>query len=514
MKALPGVAALGAIAALSAIGALPTQAQDSFSYPGCPDVSVADLRKVSLVDKQNHPALNEPLKMAVAKDGRLFFVERMGKVKLWEPASKAVTELATLPVFSNHEQGLIGIALDPLFASNRWIYINRSVQGVDAFRVSRFTLNAGKLDIATEKVIIDIAIQRRTCCHTGGDLAFDAQGNLYVSTGNNINNGSYVDESNPDLDDQGHSANTNDLRGKILRIKPKALPDGGTGAAPAPGVGSTYDIPPGNLFVAGTALTRPEIYTMGHRNPYTISVDPKTGWVSYGDIGPDNGWDTEEHSQVTAAGNMGWPYFAGSAGHAHYKYTGDRDPAAPANNSPHNTGLKVLPPAVPALAGYRQSAAITGPIYRYDPALDSKVKLPPHFDGKWFVTDFNVGYVKVLGLDAGAKAVTSTKVLIKDRALIRPIHMQMGPEGALYVLEYAGWANSNADTRIARFEYAGTCLPTALGREVRGPGARKAKLVAELGFGSRGRERGEVGLRDLKGRPMGNTPVTGVFIRD
>ena len=63
-------------------------------------------------------------------------------------------------------------------------------------------------------------------------------------------------------DAQRSSANTNDLRGKVLRIRPAA--DG------------TYTIPAGNLFAPGTANTRPEIYTMGTRNPYRISVDPET----------------------------------------------------------------------------------------------------------------------------------------------------------------------------------------------------------------------------------------------
>lgn len=475
---------------LSALGPQSARAQDKFQYAGCPDVSIADFRKVSLVDKTNHADLNEPLKMALARDGRLFFVERMGKVKVWDPTTKAVQELGRLNAFSNHEQGVIGIALDPGFAANSFLYINYAFAGADVFRVSRFTLAAGRLEMATEKVILDIPTQRRTCCHTGGDLVFDARGDLWISVGNNINNGSYVDEAFPDLDDQGHSANTNDLRGKILRIHPLAEPVNGR----------YYSIPKGNLFPEGTAQTKPEIYTMGHRNPYTLSVDSQTGWVTYGDIGPDEGWDTEEHGLATAASNMGWPYFAGSAGNEHYKYRLDKDPARPENNSPNNTGLKVLPPAVPALIGYRQSAAITGPIYRYDAALASAVKLPPHFHGKWFITDFNKDWVKAVGVSTDGRTVTDSRILVKERDLIRPIHMQMGPEGALYVLEYAGWANSNADTRIARFEYTGTCLPktTGIAGGASGkPGARAPRLQAFLGFGPVG---------NGAARPLGSAP--------
>ncbi|MBK8060756.1 MAG: PQQ-dependent sugar dehydrogenase [Gemmatimonadetes bacterium] len=101
------------------------------------------------------------------------------------------------------------------------------------------------------------------------------------------------------------SANTNDLRGKILRIHPE--PDG------------SYTIPEGNLFPPGMAKTRPEIYTMGHRNPYRIAVDKHTGVLYWGDVGPDASVDSvdrgpagyDEVGRATRAGNYGWPHFVG-----------------------------------------------------------------------------------------------------------------------------------------------------------------------------------------------------------
>ncbi|HAI38129.1 MAG TPA: hypothetical protein DCM40_08410, partial [Maribacter sp.] len=103
-------------------------------------------------------------------------------------------------------------------------------------------------------------------------------------------------------DAQKSAGNTNDLRGKILRIKPEA--DG------------TYSIPKGNLFAEGTPKTRPEIYVMGNRNPYRISIDSKTGFLYWGEIGPDANGDSlnlgpkgyDEINQAQSAGNFGWPY--------------------------------------------------------------------------------------------------------------------------------------------------------------------------------------------------------------
>jgi glucose/arabinose dehydrogenase len=124
---------------------------------------------------------------------------------------------------------------------------------------------------------------RGQCCHVGGDIDFDAAGNVYLTTGDDTNpfdSAGYapIDERadrNPQFDAQRSSGNTNDLRGKLLRVKPTAA--GG------------YTVPAGNLFALGTPNTRPEIHAMGFRNPFRMSVDRATGIVRLGDYGPDAG---------------------------------------------------------------------------------------------------------------------------------------------------------------------------------------------------------------------------------
>jgi cytochrome c len=178
--------------------------------------------------------------------------------------------------------------------------------------LARFTLTGDVLDMASKKILLAVPVQREQCCHTGGSIAWDKQGNLYLSTGDNTSprDGAYapIDEREERFpwDAQKSSANTNDLRGKIIRIKPLA--------------NGTYSVPEGNLFAKGTEKTKPEIYSMGHRNPFRISVDQKTGFVYWGEVGPDaNDPDSlrgpagqDEVGQARAAGNFGWPYFVGN----------------------------------------------------------------------------------------------------------------------------------------------------------------------------------------------------------
>src|SRR5688572_27710160 len=224
----------------------------------------------------------EPIAMAVLPDRRVLHTSRDGRV--WRTTANATTSLAgTIPVYSHDEDGLQGIAIDDDFATNRWVYVyyapplstpggdapgnGAGPSSFDAFKghnqLSRIKLAANNtLDLASEQKILQVPTDRGICCHNGGEIDFDAAGNLYLSTGDDANpfeSDGYapIDERstrNPAFDAQRSSANTNDLRGKLLRISVQA--DG------------SYTIPAGNLFTPGTLGTRPEIYAMGFRNPF------------------------------------------------------------------------------------------------------------------------------------------------------------------------------------------------------------------------------------------------------
>jgi cytochrome c len=150
-----------------------------------------EFRKVVLAQ-----GLNDPMELSVAKDGRVFFIERGGAVKIWKPDTKSTVEAAKLKVFFNYnegveaanegkkggwEDGLLGIHLDPNFERTQAVYLYYSPVDVPENWVSRFELKGDKLDLASEKVILKVPTQREVCCHSGGSLEFDAEGNLYLS---------------------------------------------------------------------------------------------------------------------------------------------------------------------------------------------------------------------------------------------------------------------------------------------------------------------------------------------
>src|SRR6478609_7961179 len=260
--------------------------------------------------------LNEPMELTIAPDGRVFFTERAGKFYMYDPASNSTKLLRDFPAkaVDKYLNGLIGITLDPDFATNNFIYFFYSSSTGDSLHqnISRFVLKGNALDTTSEKVIIQVPIDAEVSAHTGGSLAWDKNKNLYISTGDNtvpFESEGYapIDERKGRLvyDAQRSAGNPNDLRGKILRIHPEA--DG------------SYTIPEGNLFPKGTAGTRPEIYVMGCRNPYRMSVDMETSIVYWGEVGPDAGEDSkhgprgyDEFNQAKKPGNYGWPYFVGN----------------------------------------------------------------------------------------------------------------------------------------------------------------------------------------------------------
>ncbi|MGX1273374.1 glucose/arabinose dehydrogenase/PKD repeat protein [Streptomyces phaeoluteigriseus] len=393
-------------------------------------------------------------------------------------------------MYSHDEEGLQGVGVDPQFSTNRFIYLYYApplntpagdapetgtaadfapFDGVN--RLSRFVLKTdGTLDAASETKILDVPASRGLCCHVGGDIDFDAAGNLYLSTGDDTNpfqsdGFTPIDDRpnrNPAFDARRSSGNTNDLRGKILRIKVNA--DG------------SYTVPDGNLFAPGTDRTRPEIYAMGFRNPFRFSVDKETGILYVGDYGPDAGAADPargpagqvEFARVTRPGNFGWPFC-----------TGDNDPyvaydfatgvsgepfdcAAPKNTSQHNTGLTDLPPAQPAWIPYDggslpefgsgSESPMGGPVYHYDPALDSPVKFPEAYDGDFFAGEFGRRWIKRITSDADGTVQAINDVPWTGTQIM---DMAFGPDGALYVLDYGvSWFGGDEHSALYRIENA------------------------------------------------------------
>ncbi|WP_083951975.1 ThuA domain-containing protein [Actinomadura rubrobrunea] len=414
--------------------------------------------------------VGEPMDLAVLPDGRVLMTSRRGEFRLFDQRTGEVTMAATIDVYTGEEDGLQGVELDPNFKENGWVYFYYSPAGTTPENVlSRAKLVGDKLDLSTEQKILHVPTQRRLCCHVGGDIGFDAEGNLYLSTGDNINpwqsNGYAPIDERPgrgDYDDQGHAANTNDLRGKILRIKVNE--DG------------SYSIPEGNLFPPGTEKTKPEIYTMGERNPFRFDVDKKTGWVYMGVVGPDANEDSptqgpeafERLNQIRGPENHGWPYCqANKKPYFDYDFaTGTTGPPFDCDNlvndSPNNTGLRNLPPMTSPLLWYPNDCAtwnefpqfcpptpggrtaMGAPVYHYDENLQSDTKFPAYYDGTPFFYDYSRHRAWDIKLDDEGDLLnintflpnmfTSTDGSVNGQ----PMDMEFGPDGSLYFLDYGG----------------------------------------------------------------------------
>ncbi|PWJ57462.1 cytochrome c [Dyadobacter jejuensis] len=445
--------------------------------------------------------LDEPTELVVLDDHRVLFTERKGKVKLYNPKTKTVKLVGEVPVYSQQEYGLMGLNIDPNFKTNQLVYMYYSPPSTEADtaqHLSRFKYDSVKdtLLLSTEEVMLTVPVKRTDCCHTGGSIAWDAQGNLYLSTGDDVNpfksNGFGPIDERPGRegwDGQHSSANTMDLRGKILRIKPRY----GDRRANMPGGTNLYDIPNGNLFAPGTEKTRPEIYIMGNRNPYRISVDQRTGYLYWGEVGPDASNDDpkrgprgyDEVNQARKAGNFGYPMFvADNKAYVDYNFETEVsgkpfDPAAPVNDSPHNTGIKNLPPAQPAFIYYPYAEspdfgpvvgkggrnAMAGPVYYYDDYQDSKVKFPRYYDGKFFAYDWIRDYINAVTMNKEGD-LKHIERFMPSGVFSHPMDMQFAVDGSLYLLEYGpNWFAQNDEAALSRITFnAGNRVPIAMAK--------------------------------------------------
>ncbi|WP_074225913.1 PQQ-dependent sugar dehydrogenase [Algoriphagus halophilus] len=427
--------------------------------------------------------MDEPMEMTFLPGKRVLIVERKGGVKILDENTGEMTLVATIPVNTKYtnkegavreaEEGLMGVIAHPDFEKNHWIYLYYA-DPVDTQHVlARYELDGTTLKEETKKILLVVPTQREECCHTGGGMVFDQEGNLYLTVGNNTVNprtgSSNLDErpGHENSDDQRAPGNTNDLRGKILRIHPE---DDGT-----------YTIPEGNLFPVGTEKTRPEIYTMGHRNPWRPTLDSETGYLYWGEVGPDASVDSiwgpkgyDEFNQAKGPGFFGWPYFI--ANNRPYNrhdlatdtYGAPYDVNNPVNESVNNTGLRQLPtPVVPAfiyypygvseefpMLGSSGRSATGGPVFRKnDFSKNAPFVFPAYYEGKWLIVDFMRGWIMAVTMDENGDYQSMERFLPNDN-FSSAIDMDFGPDGALYVLEYgSAWFRGNSNSKLVKIEY-------------------------------------------------------------
>jgi hypothetical protein len=423
------------------------------------------------------------MQLAPAPSGKIFFIERGGSLKVFNPETSATSLAGRLTVSNDVEDGLLGIGLDPTFNQTGWVYLYYSPKAVVESRLSRFTIQDDKLLLDSEKIMLRVPTQRKECCHSGGGIIVDpVTGFLYLSLGDNTSPYGESDSFAPlderagreNFDAQRTAANTMDLRGKILRILPQ--PDGG------------YAIPATNLFANAAHVGRPEIYVMGVRNAFRFNVDVATGNLFWAEVGPNSVPDpkrgplgVDEVNRARSAGNFGWPYCIGpNWAYRNWDYstrtsTRNYDCAHLQNNSPNldKGGSHNLPPAQPAILyyGYPPSeefpqihfgitspskpgrCAFLGPYIRSNNTNDGSSLLPAYFDNTMIFMEWRREYILEMKMDENGNIVVINPMW-PSYEWWGPIDMKIAHDGWIYVAEYGtDFEGLVRPARITRLRY-------------------------------------------------------------
>jgi glucose/arabinose dehydrogenase/regulation of enolase protein 1 (concanavalin A-like superfamily) len=289
--------------------------------------------------------LDSPTAIGVAPDGRLFVCQKGGALRVIKDGALLAAPFLSVTVNQEGERGLLGVAFDPAFASERWVYVYYTVASAPLHnRLSRFRASTQNPDVAeagSEQILLELDNLSSATNHNGGALHFGADGKLYLAVGENANGNNAQSQSN--------------LLGKLLRLDK----DG--------------SIPTDNPFYASNSGKNRAIWAYGFRNPFTFDVQPGTGRIFVNDVGQGT-W--EEIDELFKGANYGWPASEGQT--TNPAYTG------PVHTYGHTDG----------------ACSIIGAAF-YNPTAQ---QFPPEYVGQYFFGDYCAGWIK--RLDPSTRAVT------------------------------------------------------------------------------------------------------------
>jgi glucose/arabinose dehydrogenase len=294
-------------------------------------------------DTQVVTGLSAATAMAFAPDGRLFVCEQGGRLRVIKNGSLLSTPFLTVSVSSSGERGLLGVAFDPNFASNQFVYVYYTATTPAIHnRLSRFTANGDVAVAGSEVILLELDNLSSATNHNGGAIHFGPDGKLYVAVGDNAN---------------GNNAQTlSNLLGKMLRLNADGT------------------IPTDNPFFAQATGKNRAIWARGLRNPFTFTFQPGTGKMYINDVG-QNAW--EEVNQGAAGANYGWPATEGPTSNPAY--------VSPVHAYGHGSGDGV-------------GCAITGGAF-YNPPTAT---FPAQYVGNYFFADYCSGWIRRLDSTTGA----------------------------------------------------------------------------------------------------------------
>jgi glucose/arabinose dehydrogenase len=313
------------------------------------------------------------------KDGRLWVAEQGGTLRVIQKGELLPTPFVSLTVDSNGERGLLGVAFDPAFGQNHYVYVYYTVPGSPAHnRVSRFTANGNVAVPGSEQVIFELdPLLDAATNHNGGAIHFGKDGKLYIATGDN--------------EQRANVRLLTSTMGKMLRINPDGT------------------IPTDNPFYSSAADKYRAIWALGFRNPFTFAFKPGSSRMFINDVGAHT-W--EEINDGIAGSNYGWPDCEG----------------------PFKVGMTTPCP----IAGARNpvfyyghgtgECAIVGGTF-YNPPV---AYFPAGYVGDYFFSDFCSGWIHVLD-PANGNTVADFAT-----GLTQPVDVQVGRDGSLYYLARNG----------------------------------------------------------------------------
>ncbi len=279
--------------------------------------------------------LSNPTAMAFAPDGRLFVCQQGGQLRVIENGTLLPAPFLSVTVSSSGERGLLGIAFDPDFATNNFLYVYYTATTPAVHnRISRFTANGNVAVAGSETVLLDLDNLSSATNHNGGAMHFGPDGKLYVAVGENAT--------------ASNAQSFNNLLGKMLRLNA----DG--------------SIPTDNPFFGSTTGRNRAIWALGLRNPFTFAFQPGTGRMFINDVGQNT---TEEINDGIAGSNYGWPNSEG-----------------PTTTPGHRGPIFWYLHGSTATTG----CAITGGTF-YNP---DTVQFPDSFVGTYFFADFCTGWIR------------------------------------------------------------------------------------------------------------------------
>jgi glucose/arabinose dehydrogenase len=312
--------------------------------------------------------------MAFAPDGRLFVCQQTGQLRVIRDGVLQTNSFVDISVDSDGERGLLGVAFDPNFASNQFVYVYYTTATAPIHnRVSRFTANGDVAVPLSEQVIMDLDNLSGATNHNGGAIHFGPDNKLYVAVGENAN--------------PSNAGTLSNRLGKMLRIN------------------SDGSIPTDNPFFATATGDNRSIWALGLRNPYTFAFQPGTGKMFINDVGAVT-W--EEINEGIAGSNYGWN-----------TCEGDCVPPNPSFRDPlfqYGHGF-----------GSTTGCAITGAAF-YNPSV---VAYPAEFVGKYFFADLCSGWIR--RFDPATLTATDFRT-----GLSVPVDLKVGPDGNLYYLVRGG----------------------------------------------------------------------------